>query len=312
MKISIIILSFNNFDATTGLCLEFLAADPDFPLWEIIVVDNASDKDTREKLARIVGRYENLSAIYNEQNLGFAAGNNVGIKQATGDHFVLLNSDAFTPPGMINKLVSHLDEDRQLGMVGPVTNFAGNEQCIFTAEGTMAEKIVEGLRYAEFGSSKPLSAYRLDFFCVAIPRHILNTVGLLDENFGRGYFEDLDYSLRVKEAGLKLGVAENCFVYHRGSASFGKMPLEIKQLIKRNKRLIQRKHGRGVLFQHKRDANLLLLTQYVMKEHSGKAPPEYCIANRLALAKSEQPKSWFKRWRYMHNLKCLTKQFTFN
>lgn len=311
MKISIVILSFNNYLETTGKCLSYLSADPDFTNWEVIVVDNASDSVTRQMLSEIEQHYPNVTVIFNEKNLGFSGGNNVGIKLATGDYLVLLNSDAFTPPGMINKLVLHLAADNQLGMVGPVTNAAGNEQCIYTANSNMERKINEGLQYSEGGSSEVLSAYRLDFFCVAIPRRVLDQVGLLDEDFGRGYFDDLDYSLRVKKAGFKLGVAEDSFIYHLGSASFGKVPREVKELLKRNKQLILRKHGHGVLFQHKRQANLSFLSQYLTKKLAGEDVPEYRISNRLTLANTDLPKSWFKRWRYLRNVKTIAIQMPF-
>lgn len=307
MKISIIILSFNNYEETTGLCLNALAADPDFSKWEVIVVDNASDANTQQQLAEAKRRYPEVNFVFNPRNVGFAAGNNIGIKLATGDVIILLNSDAFPSPGMLGRLAEHFAHDAQLGMVGPVTNAAGNEQCIYTNAGSPEEKTNEGLRYASSGECETLLAYRLDFFCVAIPRHVLDQVGLLDENFGRGYYEDLDYSLRVKTAGFKLGLAEDTFVYHRGSTSFGKLPRETKELLKRNKRLVIQKHGAGVLFQHARLANLEVLSQYLSKKIAGKKIPAYRIANRLQQAHSGLPRSWFKRWRYLRQVRRITK-----
>lgn len=308
MKISIIILSFNNYEETTGKCLNALAADPDFSKWEVIVVDNASDANTQRQLCEAKRRYSGVNFVFNERNVGFAAGNNIGIKLAAGDIIILLNSDAFPSPGMLGRLVEHFAHDTQLGMVGPVTNAAGNEQCIYTDTGSPEDKTDEGLRYASSGERDTLLAYRLDFFCVAIPRHALDKVGLLDEDYGRGYYEDLDYSLRVKAAGYKLGVAEDTFVYHRGSTSFGKLPHETKELLKRNKRLVIKKHGTGVLFQHARLANLAILAQYLDKKIAGEKIPTPRIANRLKLARSGLPKSWFKRWRYLRNVEAIAIQ----
>lgn len=309
MRISIIILSFNNYEETTGKCLAVLATDPDFRKWEVIVVDNASDAKTQQQLGEARNRYPEVNFVLNSQNVGFAAGNNIGIKQAKGDIYILLNSDAFPTPGMLGRLVEHFMRDKQLGMVGPVTNAAGNEQCIYTRAGDMEEKIREGLLYAASGKSETLSAYRLDFFCVAIPGHIIKLVGLLDEDFGRGYYEDLDYSLRVKAAGYRLGVAEDTFVYHRGSASFGKIPSETKALLKRNKRLIIRKHGADVIFHHVRQANLAVLSQYLNRQFAGAEVPGYRISNRLQLAHTGLPRSWFKRWRYLRLVSAVEKCF---
>ena len=310
MKISIIILSFNNYAETTGQCLDALAVDPDFSKWEIIVVDNASDANTQQQLGEAKRRYPEVSFVFNSRNVGFAAGNNIGIKLATGDIVILLNSDAFPSPGMLGRLIEHFACGTQLGMAGPVTNAAGNEQCIYTKSDSMEGKISEGLRYASSGECETLIAYRLDFFCVAIPRHVIEQVGLLDEDFGRGYYEDLDYSLRVKVAGFKLGVAEDAFVYHRGSTSFGKMLDETKALLKRNKSLIVQKHGTGVIFQHVRQANLAMLSQYLCKNIAVVKASGYRIANRLQQAQSGLPKSWFKRWRYLRSVAVVEKRLT--
>jgi len=223
MKTSIIILSFNNFASTTGMCLQMLASDSDFLSWEVIVVDNASDAATQSGLSDAKQLYPHVQFVFNPSNLGFSAGNNVGIRLAKGDVLVLLNSDAFPPPGMIGRMVEHFNDDAPWGLLAPVTNSAGNEQAIFTASDSMEGKIIEGVKYAQQCHSRPINAYRLDFCCVAIPRLVADKVGLLDEDFGRGYYEDFDYSLRVKQAGYQLGVTEDAFVYHRGSTSFGKV-----------------------------------------------------------------------------------------
>jgi GT2 family glycosyltransferase len=134
MKISVIILSFNNYQETTGECLAALAADPEFRNWDVIVVDNASDASTQQQLREAKIRYPEVNFVFNRQNIGFSAGNNMGIKQAVGDIFILLNSDAFPMPGMIGRLVDHFAHDELLGMIGPVTNAAGNEQCIYSRQ----------------------------------------------------------------------------------------------------------------------------------------------------------------------------------
>ncbi len=140
MKISIIILSFNNYAETTGKCLAALAADPDFKTWEVIVVDNASDAHTLQQLIDAQRLYPGVRFVFNSSNVGFSAGNNIGIRQATGDVFILLNSDAFPTAGMLARLAEHLARDEHLGMVGPVTNAAGNEQCIHSQGGTAGRK----------------------------------------------------------------------------------------------------------------------------------------------------------------------------
>ena len=305
MKISIIILSFNDYPGTTGPCLASLSKDPDFESWNIIVVDNASDASTRESLQKAQGQFPSVRFVLNERNLGYAAGNNIGIRLSTGEIVILLNSDTEVPVGMLGRLAAHFSSNNKLGMIGPVTNAAGNEQAILAPAESIEGKIEQGLSYANSGGDEQLITYRMDFHCVAISRKVINQVGLLDEEFGRGYYEDFDYSLRVKQAGFDLRIAENVFVYHRGSASFGKLPLEIKELMKLNKKRMLSKHGSHIAFMHLRDGNLAILAQYAEMQKTGKKLPEYRIRNRLDFAMKNQPRSWFKKWRYLNRVQKL-------
>lgn len=304
MKISIVILSFNDYPGTTSLCLESLSQDPAFCDWEVFVVDNASDSSTQSALRLAQQQHPSVRFIFNEQNLGYAGGNNVGISLSTGEVVILLNSDTIAPSGMISRLAHHFDGYPALGMLGPVTNAAGNEQAIYTSAESITGIVDQGLAYANSGGAHLLETYRMDFHCVAIARHVIDQVGLLDEAFGRGYYEDFDYSLRVKKAGLALRVAEDVFIYHRGSASFKKLPKETRELLKRNKKLILKKHGKAnISLLHARDANLAILAQYAQIKASGYAVPSYKIQNRLTLAHGNLPKSWLKRWRYLRRLR---------
>ncbi|MDP2805259.1 MAG: glycosyltransferase [Gallionellaceae bacterium] len=303
MKISIIILSYNDYSGTTGPCLASLSNDPAFPTWEVFVVDNASNAETRDSLLSAQAQYPSVHFVLNEQNIGYAAGNNVGIRLSTGGVVILLNSDTIAPAGMIEKLAAHFINHPRLGMIGPVTNAAGNEQAILASAESIEGKSEQGLRYANSGGNELLVTYRMDFHCVAIARAVINKVGLLDEEFGRGYYEDFDYSLRVKNAGFDLRVAEDVFVYHRGSASFSKLPRETKELMKRNKKRMLRKHGSQVLFLHLRDGNLGILAQYAERMNAGLALPDYRIQSRIEFAIKNQPRSWFKKWRYLNRVK---------
>lgn len=305
MKISIIILSYNDYPGTTGPCLASLSKDPEFESWDVIVVDNASDAITREFLRNAQEKSPSVHFVLNERNLGYAAGNNIGMRMSTGEMVILLNSDTEVPVGMFGRLAAHFANNNKLGMIGPVTNAAGNEQAILAAAESVEGKIEQGLRYANYGGNDQLITYRMDFHCVAISRDAINKVGLLDEEFGRGYYEDFDYSLRVKQAGFDLRVAENVFVYHRGSASFGKLPRETKELMKRNKKRMISKHGTHIEFTHLRNGNLSILAQYAEMKKAGGKLSEYRIRSRFDFAMNNQPRSWFKKWRYLNRVQKL-------
>jgi GT2 family glycosyltransferase len=296
---SVIVLSFNKFSETTGRCLDSLAEDPEFSGWDVIIVDNASDQKTRISLATAGEKFPSVRLILSETNRGFAGGMNLGMRRARGDVFILLNSDTIVPPGTIARITHAIRSRPEIGLLGPVTNAAGNEQGIFTKSARVQDAISEGIEFANaVDSLLPIPVYRLDFCCVAMRRDVCQTVGELDESFGRGYYEDFDYSLRVRNAGFELAILEEAFIYHHGSASFKELGREIRKLIARNKALLLEKHGKGIKFPHSRDANLSVLNQYALMSEAGHPPPRYRVLNRLALAKADRPRSWWKRWRH--------------
>ena len=293
---SVIILSYNKFDETTGCCLDSLADDPAFSSWDVVVVDNASDQKTRSSLVAAEAKYPSMRLILSETNRGFAGGMNLGMRQARGDVFILLNSDTMVPPGTIARITDAIRSRPEIGLLGPVSNAAGNEQGIYTSSKRAQDAIAEGIEFANAThGARPIAAYRLDFCCVALRRDAYETVGELDASFGRGYYEDFDYSLRVRNAGFDLAVLEDAFIYHQGSASFKELGKETRKLIARNKALLLQKHGKGIKFLHSRDANLSVLNQYALMSEASRPPP-YRVSNRLALAKADRPRSWWKRW----------------
>jgi GT2 family glycosyltransferase len=302
VKISLVLLSYNRFGETTGPCFESLSQDPDFVRWEVIVVDNGSEDRTRVQLQSLRAAYPVAQFIFNGRNLGFAGGMNSGIRRAEGDIVFLINSDIICPQGMIGRLAAYFETEESLGMIGPVSNAAGNEQAIFTGASGVAGIIEEGLRYADSGGQTAMSAYRLDFCCVAIARKALEKTGRLDEGFGLGYYEDFDYSLRMKDRGFRLLVAEDAFVYHHGSASFSGLPVEARELRRRNRRRIIEKHGRAAVFYHTRQCNLFVLAQYLERKRRGEPVAGYRVVNRLRYALHDRPKNPVKRWLYLRKV----------
>jgi GT2 family glycosyltransferase len=98
-----------------------------------------------------------------------------------------------------------------------------------------------------FRTSKLLYRNNLAFFCTFIPRQVIEQVGLLDESFGRGYFEDDDYCKRVMTAGYSIGIARDVFVHHEMDASFSKIGNQEKiDLFNKNRLLYESKWGKWI------------------------------------------------------------------
>jgi GT2 family glycosyltransferase len=124
--VAIVIVSYNNLHYLK-LCLESLWQKTNYPNFEVIVVDNGSDPDVIQFLQSAAVNEPRLRLILNGQNLGFARANNLGLSAAGKcEYLVLLNDDTVVTEGWLTKMIRYL-EDPRIGLVGPVTNWAGNE-----------------------------------------------------------------------------------------------------------------------------------------------------------------------------------------
>jgi len=245
-KISVIVLTYNNIELTKA-CLESILKESNYPNLELIIVDNASTDDTRNWLKIFAIEHPRVKVIINSSNLGFAAGNNIGLAAATGDYLVLLNNDTVVTHNWVMTLMHHLRDDPTIGLIGPVTNNIGNEARINIAYGSMDEMKVQAARYSRNHVGEVYPLRTAAFFCVMMHRSTYEKVGPLDEAFGRGFFEDDDYCRRIEKIGLRIVCAEDVFVHHHLSASFNKLKqAERQQLFEDNKKIYEAKWGEWI------------------------------------------------------------------
>ena len=245
--VSVVVLTYNNL-AFTEACLFSIEAYSDYPQLEVIVVDNASSDGSPEWLRNwaqersAAGHRRRL--VLNEDNLGFSAGNNVGLAAATGEVLILLNNDTYVTPGWVRTLCSHLRRDPSLGLVGPITNNIGNEARIEIQYPDLTEMIRKAGEYTRAHPGRSIPLHNAAFFCVAMPRGVYEAVGPMDEDFGVGFFEDDDYCRRVHLEDYRVACAEDVFVHHHLSASFDSLGAERKQLLfEKNKAIYEAKWG---------------------------------------------------------------------
>lgn len=242
-RVSVIVLTYNNLDMTRA-CLESVEQHSDYANMEVIVVDNASSDDTPAFLREWERGGSSRKIILNQDNLGFAAGNNVGLAAADGAYLVLLNNDTYVTPGWVATLLGHLRRSPTLGLLGPVTNNIGNEARIDIAYSSMEEMCQRAAAYTRGHVGQQVPMRTAAFFCVMMRRAVYEKVGPLDEAFGIGFFEDDDYCRRVEQAGWSVACAEDVFVHHHLSASFNKLKQEKRQaLFETNKAIYEAKWG---------------------------------------------------------------------
>jgi GT2 family glycosyltransferase/glycosyltransferase involved in cell wall biosynthesis len=240
---SVVVLCYNNLEFTKA-CLHSIERHTRYLDWELVVVDNASSDGTADWLREWARERPDVVLVLNDQNLGFAGGNNVGMAAARGDVLVLLNNDTYVTDGWLYGLVRHLREDPSLGLVGPVTNNIGNEAKVDLEYDSMQEMGDAAWRYTSARFRQLLRTPTVAFFCVAIRRAVYEEVGGLDEAFGVGFFEDDDYCRRVAAAGYGIAIAEDVFVHHHLSASFDALGATRKQeLFAKSKAVYEAKWG---------------------------------------------------------------------
>lgn len=238
--VSVIILSYN-IKEEMALCLDSLRQHGGLGRnGEIIVIDNASTDGVTDYLRE----QKDIRLLCNAENRGFPAGCNQGIKMAATDNDIfLLNNDTIIAPNSIFWLRMGLYEDESVGGTGSVTNYAGNHQTIkesFSDLGGYMDYAQKHNVPMEYPYEKRLS---LIGFAFMIKRSVLDAVGLLDERFSPGNFEDTDLSYRMIQAGYQLLLCRNSFIFHFGSRSFSKDVSGYNSLMEDNARKFKEKWG---------------------------------------------------------------------
>lgn len=229
-KTSIIILTYNKLDYTK-LCIESIRKYTKKDSYEIIIVDNNSTDDTRIWLKE----QNDIKIILNEENLGFPGGCNVGILVAEKDNdIMLINNDTIVTPRWLENLKKSLYSNEIIGAVGPVTNNCPNYQSIEVSYDKIEDLHDFSESYNIYNPEMWEEKVKLIGYCMLIKREVINKVGLLDEVFFPGNFEDDDLSYRIQREGYKLILCKDTFIHHFGNVSFKDNNESFKAILSNN------------------------------------------------------------------------------
>lgn len=228
-KTSIVIVSYNCMYLMQK-CLESIRKYCNSEAYEIVVVDNDSTDGVREWLQQ----QSDIKLILCNENAGFPLGCNIGIQYTTQENDIfLLNNDTRMTPGALFWLRMGLYERNDVGAVGCVANYCGNDQQI-EIEFPLPDDYIQYGDKINVPCDYPYEEKnRLCGFAMMIRRSVADRIGGMDINFSPGYFDDDDLSVRIGKEGYRMVVCHNAFIYHAGSQSFaGKEGIE--EIITRN------------------------------------------------------------------------------
>jgi GT2 family glycosyltransferase len=221
-----------------------------YPATEIIVVDNASP---HEDPAVIQSEYPEVTLIRSHENLGFAGGNNLGIRQAKGSYVLLLNNDTEVEPGFLEPLVNKLASDLAIGAVSPQIRFYHQPDTFQYAGSTPINPFTvrsHGIGYREKNRGQYDRDAMTSFVhgaAMLVPVRILREVGLMAECFFL-YYEELDWGNRIRRAGYRLWFVHDSVVFHKESVTTGRMSPLKTYYLNRGRLLYLRRNITGFVF----------------------------------------------------------------
>jgi GT2 family glycosyltransferase len=239
-------LTYNQIEDTRN-CVESLIKNT-MPDYELVFVDNGSTDETRQYLEQLKSSRKNIKLIFNDSNLGFAKANNQGMRIAEGDYILLLNNDVILTEGWLERLICCAENDPAVGVVGPCTNKAVGQQVVALNVEYEPRDIARAASLQLMKNAGNWSeVHRIIGFCMLIKRAVIEKAGMLDERFGPGGFEDYDFCLRVNQAGFKIMIANDVFIYHMGGRGYSGNNLDYDKLRQKNVQIFINKWCRKAL-----------------------------------------------------------------
>lgn len=241
--VSIITLNYNQESVTC----EFLKSTRalTYKNYEILVCDMNSDKSPADKIQSL--NLPNTKVLLSSTNLGFAAGNNWGMRQAKGDYFFIVNNDTEVTPHLLEDLLEPFQKDANIGVTCPKIRFFSNPEIIQYA-GFTKMKPVSGQTHSIGFGEEDNGQYNASGYtngahgcAMMVKREVAEKVGMFPEKFFL-YYEEWDWSERILRGGYKIYYQSKALIYHKESMSVGKNnPLKTYYLT-RNRILFMRRN----------------------------------------------------------------------
>ena len=243
-KLSIITINYNGLNDTC----ELIESIPFNSNMEVIVVDNASKQDEASTISE---KYPHVKVIRSNQNLGFAGGNNLGIKEAQGKYILLINNDTYIKEFKIDPLLERLESSDKIAIVCPKLRFAWGSNPIQFAGYTPLSQITvrnQAIGFGEEDKGQYDCAHPTPYAhgaAMLMKRAAIEKVGLMPECFFL-YYEELDWSMMFTRADYEIWYDPACTVYHKESQTTGQNSPLRTYYITRNRLLLVKRNYKGI------------------------------------------------------------------
>lgn len=251
-KIDIVIPVYNALEDVKR-CLESLVKNKDGFSVHVYIVNDASDKETTDFLRLFCENKNFITLIEHDTNKMYTKTVNDGLRAAKGDYVITLNSDTIVSKGWLQGLVRCIRSSDKIGIVGPLSNAASwqnvpellDEHSQFAVNdipfGFSVDEMADYVR--EVSHHLYPKVPFVNGFCFMISRAVIDKIGFLDEEtFPTGYGEENDYCIRAGDAGFELAIADDVYVFHAKSKSFGHE--KRKEYSKNGSQNLKAKHGK--------------------------------------------------------------------
>ena len=244
-NLSIITVNYNGLKDTCAL-IDSIPFNEDM---EVIVVDNGSKENEASVLQKL---FPNIKAIRSEQNLGFAGGNNIGIKAAKGRHLYLVNNDTVFKEFNPQILIKQLESSPKIGMVCPKIRFAWDNNPIQFAGYTPLSPITirnQAIGYGEEDRGQYDTPHQTPYAhgaAMMLKREVIEKIGLMPECYFL-YYEELDWSMMMTRAGYEIWYEPASTIYHKESQSTGQNSPLRAYYITRNRLLLVKRNWSGLI-----------------------------------------------------------------
>jgi GT2 family glycosyltransferase len=243
--VSIISINYNQAQVTCEMVASLRQVT--YPNLEVIVVDNASPTDDPSIIQE---QFPEVKLIRSAKNLGYAGGNNLGIREARGKYLLFLNNDTEVASGFIEPLVALFEQNPEAGIASPKIIFYGSDNVIqyagsrgvnpWTGRSVTIGQLEQDLGQYNTSASTELA----DGAAMMVPRAVIEEVGLMPEVYFL-YYEELDWCEMIKRWGFTCHYVAGSTIYHKESLSVGKSSVLKTYYMNRNRLLFIRRNFQG-------------------------------------------------------------------